>query len=208
MGFLDSLGKAILKAGQNVAENAVANPAGKAPVNQQSQGQVVKKTVEDIVLASSTHIVESNEFGDDDSEYLVSFEIDDAFKEAHSHSAEVDMLHTYAPAKEYGEEGTLPYVAILLDNPIYKAVEEFKEKGTFRGAIEITKLTGKFYFKAKMEYYNYMTYFYGMDRLDGFWENNGLCMIYQKEYVGTENEKKLMAVLDAVAESYQEERKA
>lgn len=50
-------------------------------------------------------------------------------------------------------------------------------------------------------------YFYGLDRCDGFWENNGLCMVYPKRYVGTENEKKLMRVLDEVAESYREERK-
>ena len=49
-------------------------------------------------------------------------------------------------------------------------------------------------------------YFYGMDRCQGFWENNGLCIVYPKSYVGTENEKKMMAVLDEVAESYCEKK--
>ncbi len=49
-----------------------------------------------------------------------------------------------------------------------------------------------------------MMYFYGLDRCDGSWENNGVCIVYQNEFVGTENEKKLMAVLDEVAESYSE----
>lgn len=118
------------------------------------------------------------------------------------------MLNTYALTAEYGEEGTFPYLAIHLDDEVYRAVEEFKESGTFTGAIELTPLSGKFYFKAKMEYYEYMMYFYGMDRCGGFWENNGLCIVYPKAYAGTENEIRLMKVLDEAAESYHEERKA
>lgn len=49
-------------------------------------------------------------------------------------------------------------------------------------------------------------YFYGLDRCDGAWENNGLCMVYQKVYMGTENERRLMQVLDEAAGSYREER--
>lgn len=208
MGFLDNLGKAIKLAGQITAENSGTKTEDKTPENKPSQEKTVKESVEEIVLASSSHTVEEDEYGEEDSEYLTSFQINDAFKEARSHAGEVEMLHTYAPSKEYGEEGTYPYLAVHLDNPVYKTVEEFKEKGTFPGAIELTKLSGKFYFKAKMEYCQHMMYFYGLDRLDGFWENNGLCMVYQKEYVGTENEKKLMSVLDEVAESYKEEKKA
>ena len=208
MGFLDNLGKVIKMAGQLATENTGDKPVNSAPVSQPSPAKIMKESVEEIALASSSHTVEEEHYGDNDSEYIVSFQINDAFKDAESHVAEVDTLHTYAPSKEYGEEGTYPYLAVHLDNPVYKAVEEFKEKGTFQGAIELTKLSGKFYFKAKMEYCQHMMYFYGLDRLDGFWENNGLCMVYQKEYVGTENEKKLMSVLDEVAESYKEERKA
>lgn len=208
MGFLDSIGKAIKLAGQISSENSGTRSMNKASDNQPGQEKIVKEMVEDIVLASSSRIVEEDDYGDEDSEYLMAFKINDAFKEAQSHAGEVLMLHTYAPAKEYGEEGAFPCLAIMLDDVVYNAVNEFKEKGTITGAIEITALSGKFYFKAKMEYHKNMMYFYGMDRLDGFWQNNGLCMIYQKEYVGTENEKKLMAVLDEVAESYSEERKA
>ena len=57
-----------------------------------------------------------------------------------------------------------------------------------------------------MEYYNDVMYLYGLDRCGGYWENSGLCIIYPKEYVGTENEIKLMEVLDEAAESYSEER--
>lgn len=59
-----------------------------------------------------------------------------------------------------------------------------------------------------MEYFGYMMYFYGMDRCDSFWENNGFCIVYPKKYVGTENEKRLMNVLDEAAESHREERKS
>lgn len=162
--------------------------------------------VNDIVLARSSHIVKDEIYGDDDSRYILSFEVNDAFKEAKSHAGEVGMLSTYAPAGEYGTEGAVPYMAIQIDDEVYSAVEEFKEKGTFTRALEITKLSGKFYFKAKMEYYNNVMYFYGMDRCDGFWENSGLCIVYAKEYAGTQNEIKLMEVLDKAAESYREER--
>ena len=208
MGFLDNIGKVIKMAGQIASENSGPKSMDKAPESQPSQEKIVKEIAEDIVLASSSRTAEEDDYGDDDSEYLISFKINDAFKEAQSHAAEVLMLHTYAPAKEYGEEGAFPCLAIMLDDAVYNAVNEFKEKGTISGAIEITPLSGKFYFKAKMEYHKNMMYFYGMDRLDGFWQNNGLCIIYQKEYVGTENERKLMAVLDEAAESYSEERKA
>ncbi len=115
------------------------------------------------------------------------------------------MLSTYAPDAEYGTEGAVPYIAIQMDEDVYCAVEEFKERGTFTGAVEVTKLSGQFYFKARMEYYGDMMYFYGLDRCNGFWENNGLCLVYPKAYVGTENETKLMHVLDEAAESYREE---
>lgn len=168
-------------------------------------GKAAGKKAEDIVLASASHLVEDVEYGDGDSSYRISFLVNDAFKEAKSHAGEVEMLSTYAPAEEYGQEGTFPYLAIQLDDEVYTAVEEFKQTGAFTGAIEITPLSGKYYFKAKREYYGYIMYFYGMDRCDGFWENNGLCMIYPKMYVGTENEVRLMRVLDEAAESYREE---
>lgn len=164
-----------------------------------------------IVLAPSSHTVEDEIYGEENDEgeyivYRISFKVNDSFKEAKSHAGEVEMLNTYAPGSEYGEEGTYPYLAIQIDDAVYMAVEEFKEKGTFTGAMEITPLSGKFYFNAKMEYYGYIMYFYGMDRCDGIWENNGLCMVYPKAYAGTENEMKLMQVLDEAAESYCEEK--
>ena len=116
------------------------------------------------------------------------------------------MLSTYAPEDEYGTEGAVPYLAVQMDDEVYCAVEEFKENGTFTGAMEITPLSGNFYFKGKMEYYGDIMYFYGMDRFGGSWENNGLCLVYPKGYAGTENEQKLMRVLDEAAESYREEK--
>lgn len=163
---------------------------------------------EDIVLAPSSHIVEDDIYGDDDSVYHVSFKLNNAFKEASSHAGEVEMLNTYAPEDEYGEEGAYPYLAVQLDDAVYLAVEEYKKSGTFTGALDITPLNGKFYFKAKINYYEHIMYFYGLDRCDGFWENNGLCIVYPKVYAGTENEARLMQVLDEAAESYKEEKTA
>lgn len=164
------------------------------------------RLVEEITLSPASHTAEEEIYGDGDSRYVISFTVNDAFREAKSHTGEIEMLNIYAPAEEYGKEGTVPYLAVQLDDAVYSAVEAFKEDGTFPGAIEITALSEKFHFKAKMEYYEYMMYFYGLDRGDGFWENNGLCMVYPKVYVGTENEVKLMLVLDEAAESYREEK--
>ena len=167
-----------------------------------SQGNLV----EELPLTSASRMVEDEECGDGDDEYKVTFQLNEDFRPADSHAGEVRFLHTYAPGEEYGEEGTRPYVAVLMDNDVYESVQEFKEKGTFAGAKELVALGGKFHFKAKKEYYGDMMYFYGIDRCQGFWENNGLCMVYPKSYVGTENEKKMMAVLDEAAETYCEEK--
>lgn len=160
----------------------------------------------EIVLAPSSHIAEEIFYGE--GEYRTTFRVNDAFKPAKSHAGEVDMLHTYAPNAEYGEEGTYPCLAILSDDVVYTAVEEFKETGIVKGVLEYTPLSGTFYFKARIRYYEHLMYFYGMDCCEGYFENQGLCLIYPKALVGTETEQRLMAVLDEAAESYREERKA
>lgn len=170
-----------------------------------------ENTKEAIVLSPTSHTAQDEIYGDetDSGDYIVyrvSFQVNDSFREANSHAGEVEMLHTYAPGSEYGEEGSCPYLAIQIDDPVYMAVEEFKEKGTVTGALELTPLSGKFYFKAKIDYYEDVMYFYGLDRCDGAWENSGLCMVYPKAYVGTEDEAKLMQILDAAAASYREEQ--
>lgn len=47
-------------------------------------------------------------------------------------------------------------------------------------------------------------YFYGFEREEGCWMQAGLCLVYPKEYAGTENEKKLMDVLDEAAKSFKD----
>lgn len=194
MGLFDKLSK-IITVAEKIGD-AVENVGGISGIQSQ----------EDIVLLPASHIVEETEYGDADNKYRITFQINDAFKEAKSHAGEVTMLNTYSPNQQYGEEGKLPYIAILSDDDVYNSVEEFKESGTFDGAIEIISLGGRFYFKAKREYYGDMMYFYGLDRCEGFWENNGLCLVYPRYYVGTDKEAKLMGVLDEVAASYNEEK--
>lgn len=196
MGLLNKMAKMIGLAGKN--DNGTEFNAADTTVS----------AIEEIVPAFSSHTAKVVDCGDNDREYLISFRVNDAFKEAKSHAGEVLALYTYAPVAEHGEEGRLPYLAIQLDDEVYHAVEEFKISGTITGAIEMTALSEKFYFKARMEYYDCMMYFYGLDRCDGYWENNGLCIVYPKIYAGTENEKKLMRILDEAAESYREERRA
>lgn len=202
MGLFDNIAKIVKQVENSIERNAESAGNISPDVISENPG-----SIEEIIPAPSSRTVEDLAYGDD-REYRISFRVNDAFKEAKSHAGEVEMLYTYAPEDEYGREGTFPYMAIQFDDDVYNPVEEFKETGTFTGALEITPLSGRFYFKAKMEYYEYIMYFYGMDRCDGFWENNGLCMVYPKAYSGTENEKKLMDILDEAADSYNEEIKS
>ncbi len=158
-----------------------------------------------ITAAPSSHICEDVFSGDDDKEYRTSFSLNDSFKPAKSHAAEVWMLNTYAPDEEYGSEEDDIYVAIQWDDDVYSAVEELREGGETDGVSHFQELSGKFLFRARMEYYGSLMYFYGLDRCDGLWENNGLCMVYPAEYDGTDAEKTLMKILDLAAESYKEE---
>lgn len=68
------------------------------------------------------------------------------FKPAKSHAGEVELLCTYAPDTEYGEEGE-------------------------------------------------------------YWTKAGLCLVYEKAYVGTESEKKMMNILDEAARSFKKMRR-
>ena len=155
-----------------------------------------------IKLASVSHMIE-----DDFSEYAAFYRVNAAFKPAKSHAGEVELLSTYAPDGEDGREGSIPYIAVQEDDAVFCAIEEFQENGTFEGAMEIEALSGKYLFRAKQQYYGDMMYFYGFVCEDGYWQQAGLCLVYPKEYAGTEDEKKLMEVLDEVAESFQQERK-
>ena len=152
------------------------------------------------ILANSTHVYEGTDYADD-AEYTVRYTIDDSFEEDDCGAAEVCFMNTYSADNN---PSNLPYVAVQNDNFFYDAVEAFKEKGTFPGAVDLVPLSGKFYFKAKKAYGDNMAYFYGLDRCDGFWINNGLCIVYPKSYVGTEDEIKVMKLLDDVADSYVE----
>ena len=89
--------------------------------------------------------------------------VNQAFKPVKSHAAEVELLCTYAPNNECGEEGNIPYIAVQTDDEVY---------------------------------------FYGFE-LEGeeYWDKAGLCLVYSKEYIGTEEEK-LMNILDEVAKSF------
>lgn len=209
MGFGDMLSK-IFKTVENSAQvgksiEKLFEQTNNKSNNSNNQPTANKTAVPSIICSDSSRVVEDTFYGDEDKKYSVSFTLNDSFKEAQSHAGEVEMLYTYAPNSEYGDEGASTYIAFLMDECIYQAVDEFKKSGKITKALEITPLNGKFFFKAKMNYYNSIVYFYGLDRCDGFWNNNGLCLVYPKEYLNTENEAKLQRVLDEVAQTYNEQ---
>ncbi len=152
--------------------------------------------IETIELLKEVHTIydEYSDYG---------YVVDKVFKPAKSHAAEVELLCTYAPDDEYGEEGAIPYIAVQTGDEVYCAIEEYKESKTFDGVISIEPLDGLFMFRAKRDYYGDIMYFYGFElEGEGYWEGAGLCLVYPKEYVGTENEAKLMNVLDEAAKSF------
>ena len=212
MGFFDSISKVVKNAKKfedvfdnvkdAVNKNADKKEAEKKDVDDKKQTEAIIE----LKLANTKHWAVESDYPDDD-EYELKFLIDDSFKEANSHAGEVIMLNTYSPDRDYGEEGVRPYVAIQMDNFVYNAVEEFKASKTVKGAIELTPLEGKFYFKAKKAYCDDMMYFYGLDRCNGYWENQGLCLVYPKSYVGTAAEEQLIKMFDELAESYTEIKK-
>lgn len=152
--------------------------------------------METIELSKEKHVITDTYSG---YEYV----INKAFKPVKSHAAEVELLCTYAPDDEYGEEGRVPYVAVQTDDMVYCAVEEYKERKTFDGALSIEPLEGKFMFRAKKEYYGDVMYFYGFElEREEYWDKAGLCLVYAKEYIGTAEEEKLIQLLDEAAESF------
>lgn len=155
--------------------------------------------METIRLAGKKHLI-SDDYSGFFSNY--SYEVDFSFKHTKSHACEVELLCTYAPDSEYGNEADYPYIAIQEDDDVYCAVDEYRESGSCENAVEFVPLSGKFLFKAKINYYSYMMYFYGFERKDEDCSPAGLCLVYHKDIVGTESEKMLMKVLDEAAESF------
>lgn len=134
--------------------------------------------------------------------------VDKSFKAAKSHAGEVELLCTFAPNDEYGHEGDVPYIAVITDDDVYCAVEEYKINKTFDGALYIEPVDGVFMFRAKKEYYDDMMYFYGFELPENeFWDMAGLCLVYPKEYVGTKEEVILTEILDAAAQSFRKRNK-
>lgn len=200
MGFFDSLNKVMNVASQikDIVDDLSSNNTESAANNM---------NMSTINFSDSSRLVSCSDFADDDNgasvEYNISVMMNDSFKEAKSGACEVSFLYTYAPGKEYGDD-ELPYFAIQMDDPVYNAVEEFRNSGKISNAYEAMALDGKFICKAKINYGNEIMYLYGIDRCGGYWKNNALCMVYEKAMLGTENEKKIMKIMDEIAASYSE----
>ena len=157
-----------------------------------------------VILAPTSHLVEDEFDG-----VTISFKLNDSFVHVESHAMEVPIVEVYAPGldPEYDDidESTLPSIFLLCEDVAYEACESFKETGAIPNAIECQALKGVFKFRAKLPYDNgLLIYMYGFDMADGEWENTALCVIYPKEYEGTDDEKRLIAVLDEAARSYKE----
>ena len=204
MGLFDSIVKAVntAKSIKNTVDEFRDRIENLNPTGTQNKEEN-RDQVEELVILPGTHEVEDFYYGNQAEKkcYRASFMVNDSFKEANSHALEVTALCSYAPDSECGEEGIYPslYIDAACD-----AVENYKQTGRVNGALEFTELKNKFYFRAKIKYYEeYLCYFYGFDR-EGGRKNYGLCVVYPRSFLGTENEIKLMKVLDDAAATYQE----
>lgn len=199
MGLFDGLKKVMTEL-ESVAKDTIDDVT-----------QTVTKAMDDhnigmggrLQLSGTKHWVTASGYADD-SEYEMKFYIDKVFENVDSCACEIEMVYVYAPNKQNVDEAAKPYVAIFLENFAYQAVEEYKNGRKVSGVTDLTPLNGRFYFKAKKEYHGDMIYFYGFDRLGGFWQNNALGVVYPKAYVGTVDETKVMKMLDEIADSYTE----
>lgn len=155
------------------------------------------KIPEKIEKLNEVHIIEDEDIG-------CRYTVNQAFKPAKSHACEINLLCTYAPDEDYGHEGDFPCIGVADDREPYCAVEEYLATKTFEGAIFIEPLEGTFLFRAKRKYYSYMMYFYGFESKENdCYTYAGLCLYYPEEYVGTENEKILMEILDEAAQTFE-----
>ncbi len=136
-----------------------------------------------------------------------SFEVNESFVRFWSHSMEVPVLFVYAPGSEEDtlpddvDETTIPAIAIMTDDEI-GAYEEFKSSGNISNALVFERLNRKFLFRGKTKYFGEMMYFYGFDITDDGWENMLLCIRYPMELVDTEDERRLMEILDHAAVTF------
>lgn len=155
-----------------------------------------KPRYQKIELSGNKHVISDPYSG-------FEYEIDDTFKETKSHAGEVEVISVYAPDREDWSEADIPSVYVLIDDTIYSAIEEYREKETYSEAISFEKADGLFLFKANIKYYDMMMYFYAFEvEKETYTDEHGLCVCYPTEYVGTAEEEKLKSLLDEVAESF------
>ncbi len=161
----------------------------------------------DIIPDNKLYTVSWEEYGGNEDLYRLSFDTDTSFREMKSNAAEVTVRCSYFSGTKGGfdeDDPCIADIAVIYDDQVYTAGEEYKEKGTVSDVLEFAPLSGKFLFKAKMNYFGDLLYFYCLDMCGGSLENRGLCMLYPKEYMGTESEKRLIKLLDDAAASYSE----
>ena len=101
--------------------------------------------IEEINLSNEVHTIFHEYTG-------YGYVVNKSFRITKSHTAEVDLLCTYAPKEDFGREGDIPYIAVQMDDEVYCAIKEYQENGTVLDAIYIEPLEGIFLFKAKKEY--------------------------------------------------------
>ena len=105
MGFFDSISKVVKNAKKfegvfDSVKDAVNKSSDKKEEKNSVDSKKESANIDAIKLANSKHWVETIEYGEDDKEYQVKFMIDDTFKEADSHAAELVMLNTITLPEE------------------------------------------------------------------------------------------------------------
>ncbi len=168
------------------------------PVDQEETDEILVNQMNiGLSLDAPSRKIEEEVYGLNDKSYVLTMQLNNLFKETESHS-EIEMLYTYNRDEEYGVEGEFPCVCIDSEDCFLGAIEKFEHGNGADEVMDLVQLDGQYLFKAKIEYYKkYIAYFYAMD--SEIFDKAALCIIYPKEYIGSETEAKLMNVLDEAA---------
>lgn len=203
MGLFDSI-KKIMDAAEKITELASeSKPSAAAPKTDASGKGASGEPDPFGNPPAKAPVLVKQEYGDKS----YSFQLSKDFIEFNSH-CEMDPAYQYEPYSNepYTEyKSNVPQIFIGPYDEIYHAVEIFLKNGAPYGR-DFEKLESKYFlFRCRTDYFGQILYCYAFS--DGTAREREIFgLTYNRNIQGTALEKKLTAILDDAAMSYQEEK--
>ena len=136
--------------------------------------------------------------------FQMSYTVSDQFLPRISNSSELEMISFLISNEQTKDIGSFPYIAIIESELIQLYVDDFLSKTKNDSIFKVTN--NKFLFKAKVQYYNDIIYFYAFERKDSFKGYAGFSLVYPNTILGTEYENILIEEFDNVSETFKQEK--